>query len=55
MPVPMRVGIAEDRQLRIAWQHAARLMLDAATGSSVEAPTEQIERALFLGAMLTIT
>lgn len=48
------LGISEDRQQRQAWQHAARLMMEAAAGGPIEAASEQIERALFLDAMLTI-
>jgi len=39
-------------QRRNEWQHAARLMLEAANGGDIEAATEAIENALFLTARL---
>ena len=48
------LGMTEARQLWNAWQSAARLMIEAAAGGSIEAATEQIERALFLDLMLTL-
>lgn len=39
-------------QSRNEWQHAARLMLEAANGGDIEAATEAIENALFLTARL---
>jgi hypothetical protein len=37
---------------RNEWQHAARLMMEAANGGDVEAATQAIENALFLTARL---
>lgn len=48
------LGMSEDRQLRRAWQQAARLMMDAAAGGSIEAATDQIELALFFDAKLML-
>lgn len=48
------VGLSEDRQLRQAWQHAAELMIEAAQGGLIKAATDQIERALFFDAKLTL-
>lgn len=35
-------------QTRPQWQHAAKLLMEAAKGGSVEAATDQVEKALFL-------
>jgi hypothetical protein len=42
----------EDEGLRVHWQSAARKLLDAAEGGSVEACTRQIELAMLLSGRL---
>ena len=43
--------LPESDRDRSSWQHATELLIEAAEGGSIEATTEQIERALFLQGM----
>jgi hypothetical protein len=48
------LSLPAGHSLRQQWQRAAELMLEAASGGSVAAASEQIERALFLDMRLDV-
>jgi hypothetical protein len=48
------LGLSKDQQLRLSWQEATRLMLEACENGQIPTATDQLERALFLNYFLEL-
>jgi len=48
------LGFSRDLQQRLSWQEATRMMLEACESGSIDAATDQLERALFLNYFLDL-
>jgi hypothetical protein len=48
------LGLSKDQRLRLSWQEATRMMLQACENGQIPTATDQLERALFLNYFLEL-
>jgi hypothetical protein len=48
------LGLPKDQQMRLSWQEATRLMLEACENGEIPTATDRLERALFLNYFLDL-
>jgi hypothetical protein len=48
------LGLSKDQQLRLSWQEATQLILQACENGQIPTATDQLERALFLNYFLEL-